>query len=277
MFRSNFIEVEGKILHYLSWGPPSSHAVIIWHGIFGTCRDHENLASRLAADGYFVIAPDAPLCGLSDWAGNKDHDASLSSYSNVAAALIESIGLESVSWIGASKGGALGIVLAGQAQRAPITHLILNDVGPELPQRFRAGLLRLIENPPAFPSLPAFRDYLQNFLGKGGLEKDEEGWLRLARSWSRRKDDGSFTFHFDTALAGQFTHHPEDFDLWGYWTNMSAKTLLIRGAHSVVGEDEAARMRSSGPKCEVIERAGGHISMLDRPAEQDLVLDFLRR
>lgn len=274
--KSRFLTCAGRTIHVLTWGAPAARAVMIWHGVTGCSRDHESLAMRLAGAGYYVVAPDAPCCGLSDWARDKDHDSSLSFYAEVAAALLEQLAITRAIWIGASKGGGLGIMMAARNTPATISHLILNDVGPELPERFRASLSRMLLTPPSFPSFLEFEDFLRKSLGRGGLVLSDDGWRRLAISWMRRKENGDFTYHYDPALGTQFLHHPEDFDLWNHWDKVKAKTLLMRGAQSIVTDAELSGMIERGPRCVVLERDGGHITMLDDPAEQDAIIAFIQ-
>ena len=267
--KSKFISVSGRLVHYLSWGRAQARGVVIWHGVFGSCHDHDRLAAHLAEAGYFVVCPDAPGCGLSDWPTNAAQ-TSLTDYASIAASLIETLGLESIAWIGSSKGGGVGILMAA---RPAVTHLLLNDVGPVLAPQFREALARRMAAPPVFANLPLLEGYLRKTLGAGGLVLDDEAWSGLAVQWSRRRDDGDFTMHYSPMLARQFTDHPEDFDLWPHWERITAKSLLLRGVDSAVGEAEAERMRAG---CTVVDRPGGHVSFLDSAGELDLVLEFLR-
>lgn len=275
---SRFLRCAGRRIHVLEGGPRSGdRAVVLWHGVTGTCEDHRRFAECLVGLGYRVLCPDSPLCGLSDWAQDPAREASLGFYAEVAASLLQQLGVARASWIGASKGGALGIVLAGsEATAVAIDHLVLNDVGPGLPERFRGGLARMLAEPPVFDGFEGFAAHVRAFLEKGGLtQPDEAGWQRIAHAWMRRRDDGRFTFHHDPALAAQFAHHPGDFDLWAHYDRIRAPTLLLRGQRSIVPPEEAAAMASRGPCARVLDRPGGHISLLEDAEEQRVILDFI--
>ncbi len=275
---SRYLRCAGRLLHFLDSGTRGAgqRTVVLWHGVFGTCEDHRLFAHRLATLGYRVICPDAPLCGLSDWAADPAREASLGFYAEAATDLLRQLGIRRTSWIGTSKGGALGIMLAGAAPTGlSIDHLVLNDVGPGLPERFRAGLARMLAEPPVFDDFGGFLTHVRCFLEKGGLAQPEAGWERIARAWMRRTDDGRFTLHHDPALAAQFEHSAEDFDLWARFDRIRAPTLLLRGQNSIVPPDEAAAMAARGPQACVVDRPGGHISLLEDPAEQQLILDFI--
>jgi len=273
---SRFLSCADRRIHFLEWGESCEDAVIIWHGVTGSCRDHEDFAERLASEGLYVIAPDSPGCGLSEWAHDKVRESALAFYADVARDLMVQLGLQKVSWVGSSKGGALGIVLSGSENPVEITRLVLNDAGCGLPERFRGGLAEMIGNPPVFPTFEGFEQHIRAFLSKAGLVQTDAGWRRIATAWSRRCDNGSYTFHNDPGLGEQFLNHPEDFDLWNFWRSISAPTLLLRGSHSVVKDEEAEKMALTGPKATIVTRPGGHVTLLDVKSEQDTVLEFLR-
>ena len=273
-FVSKFLKCAGRNIHFMEGGNPENSCVIIWHGVTGTCRDHVELATRLATR-YHVICPDSIGCGLSDWVVDKNKDPGLAFYSDIARDLLHQLGIRECRWIGASKGGGLGIILANIMTECSITQLVINDIGPGLPEWMRAAAMKNISSPPRFDSYQMFEKNLRTTLSRGKLTLTDEKWQHLALTWSRRMDDGGVTFHNDPALAFQFSHHPEDFDLWHYYDNIKIPTLLIRGEYSMVNDTEALAMQSRGPKCIIHQRPGGHISLMNEPNEQDIILDFI--
>lgn len=233
------------------------------------------LAARLGRF-YHVICPDSICCGLSDWAHDKKKDPGLATYAAIARDLLRQLGLTSVRWIGASKGGGLGIMLGDIMTECPITHLVLDDVGPGFPEWLRQAAMKNIANPPTFNSFTKFEAYLKDTLSRGGLMLDDKRWRTLAESWCRQTDDGKFTYQNDPALANQFSLHGQDFDLWHHYDKISAPTLLIQGKKSIVADHEVAMMRARGPKCAVHNRSGGHVNLLHEKDLQDVIIDFLK-
>lgn len=271
--QSRFLPCAGKTIHVNTWGTNTNPPVVIWHGVTGTADDHRELAEKLARD-YFVICPDAIGCGLSDWPSNSE-EPSLEFHVKVVDDLLRQLDIKTTRWIGTSKGGGLGILYAATGTACSITQLVLHDVGPELPERFRTAVTRLIAEPPRFPTFGEFQNYLRKSLSRGGLHLTDEQWQELALRWHRRGDDGSFTYHYSPGLADQFTHHPQNFDLWEAYEQVHADTLLIRGEHSnVLPPKDAERMANCGPKCRIHTRAGGHIAFLSTAEEQQIILDF---
>lgn len=272
---SRFLTCADRTIHFLEAGDPERDTVVIWHGVTGSCRDHVDLVRNLATD-YHVICPDSIGCGLSDWVRDPDTDPGLTAYAAHARALLDQLGITSVRWIGASKGGGLGLILADIMDECPISHLVLNDVGPGFPERLRQAAAKNILHPPQFKTFPAFADHLRALLSKGGLRLDEDHWQALTRHWCRRTDTGQFTFQNDPALAHQFTQQRQDFDLWSHYDRITAKTLLIRAEQSLIPEEDLIEMRARGPRCQVQSRPGGHISLMTDPAEQTVIRAFLK-
>lgn len=274
--RSRFLTCQDRNIHFLEWGNEDHETVVIWHGVTGTARDHVELAERLA-ENYHVICPDSIGCGLSDWTHDKKQDPGLTFYARITRDLLCQLGLKSVRWVGASKGGGLGIILAHIMSECPISHLVLNDVGPGFPDWLRQAAMKNISDPHHFETFPDFAAHLRDIYGKGGLVLDDKRWTQLAYSWSRRTDEGHFTFQNDPALANQFSLHAADFDLWDHYEKITAPTLLIRGERkSIVTDFEAEKMQSTGPKCALYNRTGGHVSLMQDRAEQQVIIDFLK-
>ena len=273
--QSRFLTCQGRNIHFLEWGNPTNETVLIWHGVTGTCRDHEELAARLSQD-YHVVCPDSIGCGLSDWAHDKKNDPGLTAYAAIAQDLLQQLGVKQLCWIGASKGGALGIVLAATMTDCTISHLVLDDVSPGFPDWLRQAAMKSISNPPHFDSFPEFQAHLKVMLSKGGLVLNDERWLHLAETWCRHTDDGQITFQNDPALANQFIFHGHDFDLWDYYDKISAKTLLIWAKKSIVPEHEVDKMKQQGPQCAVYKRDGGHINLIHDVTQQNQIIKFLK-
>ena len=101
------------------------------HGLTRNGRDFDPLAYRLA-ERYRVACPDMPGRGRSEWLA-QPQDYGYPVYLADAAALIARLGVDQVDWVGTSMGGLIGMMLAAQPS-TPIHRLVLNDVGPFIPQ-----------------------------------------------------------------------------------------------------------------------------------------------
>lgn len=262
-------------MHVRCWPGDPARTVVIWHGITGTGLDHVELAERLSTRGFQVLAPDSIGCGQSDWATDKATGYGLAALADGAVAMLDNFALDRVVWLGLSKGGGLGIRLAAE-HAARIAALVLCDVGPGLPEAFRAGLATRLANPPRTDTLSAFRAQIARMLARSGIQASGALIDRLTAAWSRRLDDGGVGYHYDPGLAQQFLHCSEDFDLWPLWDRVACPTLILRGEHSDVLTDadlQAMLQRNTASRSAVLA-GSGHINFLDGAAHQDLLIDF---
>lgn len=249
---------------------------MIWHGITGTGLDHDELAVRLWKSGYRVIVPDAPGCGASDWSPTPSTGYGLGSLSVVALRMLDGLGVVRTAWIGVSKGGGLGIKLAADCSER-IRALVLCDVGPALPEVFRAGLAHRLATPPIFADMSAFRAHVVRLLSRERLELAPATIERLTISWARRLTASEVGYHYDPALSRQLIDAPEDFDLWLDWTRIACPVLILRGeASTVLSAQELAAMlaRNAAARAHVM-RGIGHLNFLTDLDSQDAVLTFL--
>ncbi len=274
--RSHVVETGGGSIHVRRWPGDPGRTVVIWHGITGTGLDHVELAERLSEDGWQVLAPDSLGCGCSDWAADADTGYGLGALAPAAIAVLDRFDLDRVSWIGLSKGGGLGIRLAAE-HPARLRALVLCDIGPGLPEAFRAGLASRLANPPRLATLSAFRAQVARMLARSGVAASDALVDRLSVAWARRLDDGAVGYHYDPALSRQFEHCPEDFDLWPAWDRVACPTLILNGEHSdVLAPADLLAMLRRNPAARNAELAGsGHVTFLTDRAHQDVLLAFL--
>ena len=275
--RSRFAQIGGTSLHYLEWGAPGERAVVIWHALTGRCSDHAPLASALAAQGHYVIAPDAPGCGLSSWSPAPEADYSLAGNARAVLGLLAEKNVNELDWLGSSVGGFLGISIAAASASIPVRRLILNEVGLVLDKALHEPLRAMLASPPGFDEFPGYEAHLRKFLTRGGVTEGDDFFQNIAVAWSRRRDDGQFTSHHDPRLSFQFTHSPQDFDMREAYRTVNAPTLVLRAVTKpIIFEAEAEELASTGPKARVIDRAGGHISFLNDAETQNQILHFLK-
>lgn len=273
---SLLVDCGGVTLHARIWNRGGERTVLVWHGVTGTGLDHGPLAERLASEGYRVVAPDGVGCGLSDWATDREYGYGLGPLAEKACAFLDSLGCGPVDWIGTSKGGGLGIRVAG-TMPGRVRSLILNDVGATLPDQIAGALGERLGNPPRFPTLGAFRDHVARFLDRNGLSPGPARLDEIVTGWARRMEDGTVGYHYDPALSNQFRNNPEDFALWPSWDAIACPVLILRGGLSnVLSDAEAAEMIRRNPHARLRLFADhGHVNFLDDPGHQQVVIDFI--
>jgi len=272
---SRYLRCEGRELHYTEWGAPDAPALIMWHGLARTGRDFDELAQALAGD-YRIICPDTIGRGLSQWSPDPVAEYQLGFYARLARALLDGLALTRVRWVGTSMGGATGMLAAATTLKGRVSHLVVNDIGPTLPQPAIARILAYAGNPPAFDTVTELETWLRAAYKPYGWQSDEQ-WRRMAETSVRRLPDGRVTAHYDPAIVGQFSHHPTDYERWTEYDSLDMPLLLLRGADSDLLLPEVAHaMTQRGPRAERIDFLDcGHAPALNVAPQIDAIRRFL--
>ncbi|MCF8482884.1 MAG: alpha/beta hydrolase [Rhodospirillum sp.] len=273
--RSSYVTCQGYEIHVTEWGDPAAEPVILWHGLARTGRDFDPLA-RVLAERYFVLAPDTLGRGFSQWSREPKRDYCLTAYGDQAIDLVTHYGLDRMRWVGTSMGGALGIHLAGGRLQDRISHLVINDIAPELVRAAIERILGYAGNPPAFETIQALEAFLRtNYKPYGWMPDDQ--WRRMAETSARRTDNGQVTVHYDPMMVEQFRGHPEDYSQWEAWDAITAQTLLYRGEISdLITPEWAEEMTRRGPKAVLRTFQGiGHAPALNVPDQIEPIVAFL--
>jgi pimeloyl-ACP methyl ester carboxylesterase len=251
-------------MSYVTWGDPQSPPVVCVHGLTRSARDFDTLAEALCGK-WFVICPDLPGRGHSDWLP----DGTLYQPQSYAAALAHLLAAiaRPVAWVGTSLGGICGIALAA-SRNAPITRMVLNDIGPFIP----AAAIRRIRDymatgePPTFATLDALEAYLRRVHAPFGRLSDAQ-WAHLARTSMRTLPDGRLALHYDPAIAEPIrASEPRDTDLWPLWPAITASVLAIRGVDSdLLLPETLGELARAGAQTHVVADAGHAPALMDAP------------
>jgi pimeloyl-ACP methyl ester carboxylesterase len=261
---------------YREWGDPRNRSVLVCvHGLTRSSRDFDDLARALCAQ-FRVVCPDVVGRGDSE----RLADPMLygwPQYIADAVTLIARLDVETVSWIGTSMGGFIGMALAAQAG-SPVSRLVLNDAGPVVS---RASLERIgayVGLAPTFPTLEKAEEYIRAVSQPFGPHTDAQ-WRFLTETWLRKNPDGTWRPHYDPRIAEPFKASMPDKDLafWEVFDAVRCPTMVLRGAESdVLARETAQEMSRRGPKARVEEIAGvGHAPTLMYANQITIVRDFL--
>jgi pimeloyl-ACP methyl ester carboxylesterase len=278
MARSNAVTyLLGTRFHrmsYVEFGNPAAPAVLCVHGLTRNGRDFDPLAEALA-DRFHVICPDLPGRGKSDWLA-EPMAYQPPSYVIALAHLLAALG-KPVAWVGTSLGGICGMMTAA-AQGAPVTRLVLNDIGPHIPaaalQRIRTYML---EAPERFPNMAALQAHLRLIHAPFGPLTDAQ-WGFLARHSARAvlgdtggasaggaSAGGALAMHYDPRIIEPMRNPVQlDVDLWPVWERIEIPRLVIRGASSdLLLPDTYERMLEEGAQGHVVADAGHAPALMD--------------
>ncbi len=281
--RLNHVQcLDARGLHrvaYWEWGDTANPRVVVCvHGLSRQGRDFDTLASALAAD-FRVIAPDVAGRGQSDWLADPA-GYQLPAYVADMVTLIARLNVPSVSWVGTSMGGLIGLGLAA-LPTSPIQRLVLNDVGPTIQPEAIARIGAYLGLPMRWSSVDEAADYMLS-ISAGFGQHSREQWLALTRPMLKPDGDG-FKPHYDPNIAVPFkAMTPEmaaagEAALWNAYDAIRCPTLLVRGADSdLLTKDTALAMTQRGPKARLREfEKVGHAPMLVVPEQVDAVREFL--
>jgi len=273
--RSTYVQAAGFELHVTEWGERANPPVVMWHGLARTGRDFDEAAAALS-DTYFVICPDTIGRGLSSWGKRPEIDYSYKVFGDTALGVLDHYGIDTMRWIGTSMGGLIGVTLAAHALKGRISHLVINDIGPDIPAEGTGRIVDYVGNPPVCDTVDELEAWLRLNYAPFGNNTDAF-WRRMADTSVRRTDDGRVTVHYDPAIVSQFTHHKADLDVWDKYDAIEAQTLLIRGERSdVLSAGVAGEMTARGPRPRLVTIAGcGHAPTLADAGQIDLVRNFL--
>jgi len=274
-FTSNYLDCEGRELHYTEWGAEHDETLIAWHGLARTCRDMDDIALHLS-QRYRVICPDTIGRGLSQWSPDPANEYCLAFYARLALSLMNQLGLDQVHWLGTSMGGAIGTIAAAGVLRGRVRKLVVNDNGPQLAAAAIERIRRYAGNPASFATVTELEKYFRSIYKPYGWLSDSQ-WRRLTETSTRRLPDGRVTPHYDPAMVMQFTHHEDDYLRWDEWDSLDIPVLCLRGESSdLLLPETAEAMRQRGPCAVVVTIPGcGHAPALNTPQQYALVERFL--
>lgn len=273
--RSRYARCRGHDIHYSEWGSPSSRPLVMWHGLARTGRDFDEIAAALSHT-FHVVCPDTVGRGLSSWSSDPDTDYCLASYAAIARDLADHLGFKSLSWIGTSMGGSIGIRVAATTLAGRIDRLVINDIGPTFPPAPYERIKAYVGNPPEFATIGELEAYFRTIYVPFGTHTDAQ-WRHMAETSMRRLPSGRITTHYDPAIVRQLFAHPNDYEQWEHYDRIACPTLVLRGATSdLLLPDTAAAMAARGPRARIAEIAGcGHAPALNVPDQIELVRAFL--
>ncbi|WP_374448345.1 alpha/beta fold hydrolase [Stella sp.] len=269
-----------KGFHRMAWhvwpGPAGRPPLVCVHGLTRNGRDFDMLAAALSRSRT-VICPDIVGRGDSDRLRDPA-EYGYPRYMADTATLIARLGAERVDWVGTSMGGFLGMLLAALPGQ-PIRRLVLNDVGPFIPQAALEQIGTYVGRDPHFPDLAAAEAYQRTVAAGFGRLTDAE-WAHMARHMTRPDPAGGLRLAYDPGIAHPFRTQPvKDVDIWPVYDRIRVPTLVLRGAESgLLLAETAAQMTERGPKAELRTiPACAHAPALMAADQIALVAEFLDR
>jgi non-heme chloroperoxidase len=258
-------------------GDPGSPAMILTHGAGQTRYAWGEAAAALVESGFHVISLDLRGHGESDWPSDGDYrvDTFVADLQSVISTLSSPPAL-----VGASLGGVVSLLVAGEDGTSAASALVLVDVTPRVETRgatqirdFMRGTAR------GFTSIEEAAEAVAAYLPHRPRPKDISGLMKNLRP----RDDGKLYWHWDprvmesgrSAQPGAFQARLENAA-----RNLKVPTLLVRGSLSeLVSTETVAEFRALYPSAEYVDVHGSaHMVAGDKnTAFNAAVIGFLQR
>ena len=279
-----FPSADGTLrLHAEIWGHENAPLTLLClHGLTRNGADFGALAQRLSVR-YRVITADQRGRGLSAWDANPaNYQPGI--YVNDMFRLLDQLAIPRVVLIGTSMGGIMSLIMAA-AQPARVQAMVLNDIGPEVPN---SGLRRLRDSLSIPARIDTWQDaaaQAQRVNGPAFPDYAAADWLAFARrTYTDQGASRPVPAYDPNILKGlnetDLTAVPPN--LWSVWDALgSIPTLALRGELSdILSAEIFADMAARRPNLITVNIPNrGHAPMLDEPAATtaiDVFLDHLQ-
>ncbi|HEX7368654.1 MAG TPA: alpha/beta hydrolase [Rhodanobacteraceae bacterium] len=231
-------------------GPDAAPPVLFVHGFGQSRHAWTRAAETLAAEGWRTITFD--MRGHGDSGRVADGGYLLEQFVDDLLRVARWLGQPPVL-VGASMGGLLGLVAAGEIRPDPFRALVLVDITP----RWEAeGVERMLgfmrAHPQGFASLDEAAEQVAAYLPQRRRRKDRYELAQLLR----RGDDGRLRWHWDPALLDSVAHEGERHQqrLLNAARAIDVPVLLVSGGRSdIVSDATVAEFLSAVPHAEHIE------------------------
>jgi pimeloyl-ACP methyl ester carboxylesterase len=263
-YQDGCLTIDGVRLHYLEWGTPGAHPMVMLHGLNVQAHTWDPIARELAKD-YHVFTPDLRGHGDSDWSKNGYRVRSLM---HDISGFVDQLGIGPFHLVGHSAGVRVALALAGERPDI-VTRMALSDAGPATT---RAGA-------------EFMRDFIQRTVAIRGFRTPQEAhdyyraehpeWVeefidlhvrhQVRRNWAGKlvlKADPDVQWITGSASLPDIPY------LWEMSAKADMPTLLMVGrASNVLDEELVERMLAVMPNATVQWFETGHYIPREQPVE----------
>ena len=272
----NFTTSDGLSLHYTDSAQGQALPLICLPGLTRDGQDFRYFAPHGAR--YRMITLDARGRGQSDL------DPEITNYNVMREAqdvieLMDYLGLEQAAILGTSRGGMVAMVLAATAKDR-LSAVVLNDVGPEIPQGGIARIMEYVGRRPAAKTYDKAAQTLAALMAPAFPDVPPARWREEVEVFYDETPDG-LALRYDPrlrdALLEQAKAGPPP-DLWPLFMALEGLPCgAIRGANSdVLSHETYLEMQRRLPALQAVELDNrGHVPFLDEPAALTLIHSVL--
>ena len=265
-------------ISYSAWGNPQAPKTLLCvHGLNRNSRDFDFVANCLRQDDYYIVAPDLPGRGNSDYLADP-RGYSLASSLNDLSALIEQLQLNQLDFLGVSLGGILGILIASQHKKY-IRRLILSDIGAEVDLGGITRIAKYSFEQTDFTSFKQAAEYLRSLSTTDGIYA-EEVWQHMLLNSLQKNSRQHWELKRDIKLGQSLAEEVAGrgkIEFWSDWEQIKLPTLVIHGLKSdLLSLATLSKMQTINPQTVVLTVAdAGHSPYLYREEHLLALANFL--
>ena len=277
-----FSSADGTVrLHAGTAGPVDAPLTLLClHGLTRNGADFGALVDRLSPR-YRIVTADQRGRGRSQWDPDTAHYQP-ATYVGDMFHLLDRLAIERAVLIGTSMGGMMSMMMAA-TQPARIQALVLNDIGPEVPNSGLERLRKSLASPARIRSWDDAAAQAKRVNGAAFPDYEAGDWLAFARRTYADHSPGPPVLACDLRIleglnAADLTAVPAN--LWSIWDRLAPiPTLVIRGELSdILSAEIVAAMAARHPNLITVNvRNRGHAPMLDEPEAVSAIDAFLER
>lgn len=277
--REDTLGIGSLSLHYATWGERTTpeRVVALIHGLTANSRAFVGLGPILAAQGWYVIAPDLRGRGQS---AKPPHGYGIPFHANDILSLCDALGFKTAHIVGHSLGAVIGMYLAA-LYPSRVGKLVMIDAGgvipPDTQQAIAASVNRLGTS---FPSLAAYLAQMRQL----PMIQWNDLWEQYFRYDADIHPDGMVTSRvprraIEEENAALAALRSEDLP-----NSVRQPTLILRATVGLLGPDsgfilpraEAERLSAIMPSSRVIEIPDtNHYTIIESPRLFEAVSAFL--
>jgi pimeloyl-ACP methyl ester carboxylesterase len=139
-------------------------------------------------------------------------------------------------------------MLLAAAETSPVRRLVLNDIGPFVPQRALRQIQTYLDLDLVFSNIDEVVRHLRFIHAPFGPLTDEQ-WCHMAAHSARETGQG-LRLNYDPTIREMYRQASAgDIDLWAVWDQIRCPTFLLHGSESaLMSTATVAEMQRRGPK-----------------------------
>jgi pimeloyl-ACP methyl ester carboxylesterase len=245
-------------------------------GVANTAARFSFLAADLAREGIRVVCMDWLGRGRSGWlADGKEY--TLDTYVEQLRQMIRHLDVGPVAVLGSSMGGSAAIALAASDPQQ-VSRLLLNDVGPHIPQARRTRRAQALARHYVFRSP-------EDIMRRTGAAQKHDGpvsdEVRLFIAYHQTRwsdeDSGRVYRHDPRAMMAYRRDSARSVDQWDEWQKVCCPALVVHGLESDALTAETVVRMQAHPALTVVHVPDtGHTPVLSDRHQTAMIGEWLR-